>query len=114
MNYGLMRITERGGEPVKVAGLDERLGENSLRSPEFLPDGNRFIYFSRTKRQEDAAIYMDALDSAGKQPRKRLVAADGAANLGHDPATGKYYLLYPKQDKLWAWKTSTSRLEPSA
>ena len=103
INYeGLRRISERGGDSVLVAGLDQKVGENSLRYPQFLPDGNRFIYFSRTARLEDAAIYLDALDTVGKRPRKRIAVTEGPAFLGHDPFSGQYYLLFPKAARLWA------------
>ncbi len=103
VNYkGLMRISENGGDPVLVAGLDDRLKENSLRFPHFLADGNRFIYFSRTLDPRNHAVYLDALDTVGKVPRKKLAASDGPSALGHDPFTGRDFLVFPKDGQLWA------------
>ena len=103
VNYtGLKKVPENGGDPVLVAGLDASLKENSLRNPQFLPDGNRFFYFSRTLDPRNHAIYLDALDTAGKVPRKKLVAADGAGALGHDPFSGRDFLVFPKDSELWA------------
>jgi len=103
VNYkGLMRISENGGDPVLIAGLDDRLKENSLRFPQFLADGNRFLYFSRTLDPRNHAVYLDALDTVGKQPRKKLTASDGPSVPGHDPITGRDFLVFPKDGQLWA------------
>ncbi len=103
VNYdGLMSIPENGGSARAIAGLDPKIQENSLRFPAFLGDGNHFIYFSRTLDPQFHAIYLDALDTVGKQPRKLLVAADGPAAVGHDPFSGRDFLLFPKGGKLWA------------
>ncbi|HEY1338965.1 MAG TPA: protein kinase, partial [Bryobacteraceae bacterium] len=112
INYrGMLRVSDRGGNPVLIAGLDPKLDENSLRFPVFLPDGNRFVYFSRTKRQEDHAIWLDALDTVGKRPRRRIAVTDGAAAVGHDPVSGRYYLLFPKSGRLWAQHFDLDRAE---
>jgi len=103
VNYkGLMRISENGGDPILIAGLDDRLKENSLRFPQFLADGNRFLYFSRTLDPRNHAVYLDALDTVGKQARKKLTAADGPSLPGHDPLTGRDFLVFPKDGQLWA------------
>ena len=114
VNYeGLRRVSERGGESVLVAGLDQKLRENSLRFPIFLPDGNRFIYFSRTARLEDSGVYLDALDTMGKRPRKKIAATEGYPGIGYDPVTGRYYLLFAKAARLWAQPFDLSRGELS-
>ena len=84
VNYkGLMTIPEDGGDPVLVARLDEHLQENSLRFPQFLADGNRFIYFSRSSDPRNHAVYLDALDTLRKVPRKKLTVADGPSAAFH-------------------------------
>jgi serine/threonine protein kinase len=103
VNYkGLMKVSENGGDPVLVAGLDDGLKENSLRFPKFLPDGNHFIYFSRTIDPRNHAVYLDSLDTVGKVPRKKLAASDGPSALGHDPLTGRDFLVFPQDGQLWA------------
>ena len=59
-NYaaGVLRVSEKGGEPVPVTRLDPSLGENSHRFPVFLPDGNQFLYFARTKLDSNRAVYL--------------------------------------------------------
>ena len=115
VNYqGLMKVPETGGEPVLVAGLDNQLGENSLRFPQFFPDGNRFIYFSRTLDTRNHAVYLDTLDRAGTAARKKLTLADGPSALGHDPITNREFLIFPKDGQLWAqpFDVKTGRLNP--
>ncbi len=103
INYtGLKRVPESGGQAALVAGIDASIQENSLRFPVFLADGNRFIYFSRTADPRLHGIYLDALDGSGKRPRKKLVDADGPAELGRDPYSGRDFLLFPKDGHLWA------------
>jgi len=42
----LFRVSAEGGEPVQLTALGD--GFNSHRHPEFLPDGNRFLYLARS------------------------------------------------------------------
>ncbi len=44
---GIFMVSGAGGEPVAVTELDSTLHENSHRFPEWLPDGEHFIYLSR-------------------------------------------------------------------
>jgi predicted Ser/Thr protein kinase len=103
VNYkGLMKISGDGGDPVVVARLDEHLKENSLRFPQFLADGNRFIYFSRSSDPRNRAVYLDALDTLGKVPRKKLTMSEGPSELGHDPTSNRDFLVFPMDGQLWA------------
>ncbi len=103
VNYkGLMQIPDTGGDPVEVVRRDANLTENSLRFPQFLSDGNHFIYFARTSNPLNHAIYLDALDTLGKVPRRKLTAADGPSALGHDPFSGNDFLVFPKDGQLWS------------
>ena len=40
----------------------------------FLPDGHQFLYFARTKLDENRAVYLASLDES--KPRKRLLVTD--------------------------------------
>jgi serine/threonine protein kinase/Tol biopolymer transport system component len=98
---GLFRISDRGGPPQQVAGLDQDLDENSLRNPAFLPDGNRFVFFSRTNNLDNRAVYLYSLDGTSMRRRKKLVVADPQIAVGRDPATGRDHLLFSRGGKLW-------------
>ena len=112
-NYGVgvLRVSEKGGAPVPVTRLDSALGENSHRFPVFLPDGNQFLYFARTKLDENRAVYLASLDDT--KPRKRLLVTDGYVAVARDSAGGRDYLLYPKDGTLWAHSFDTVRGELS-
>jgi Tol biopolymer transport system component len=100
VNYaGLFRVPDRGGDPVQVAGLDQRLGENSLRHPTFLSDGKHFIAFSRTRNLDDRGLYLYKLDAPG---RKKLGITDQEVAVGRDNSSGTEFVLYSKSGKLWA------------
>jgi Tol biopolymer transport system component len=112
-NYGtgLLRVSENGGAPVPATRLDSDLGENSHRFPVFLPDGNHFLYFARTKVDENRAVYLASLDDSNT--RKRLLVTDSYVAVARDPSNGRDYLLYPKNDKLWAQSFEATRGELS-
>jgi len=110
---GLMKISENGGDPLPLTALDNRLMENSHRFPQFLPDGNQFIYYSRTLDPRNHAVYLDALETTGKVSRKKLVASDGPAALGHDPSSGRNFLVFLNNGQLWTqpFDVSAGRLQ---
>ena len=108
---GVLRVSEKGGAPASATRLDATLGENSHRFPVFLPDGNQFLYFGRTKLDENRAVYLASLDEV--KPRKRLLVTDSYVALARDPSSGHDYLLYPKNDTLWAQSFDTTRGELS-
>jgi Tol biopolymer transport system component len=110
-NYadGLLRVSDTGGTPVPATRLDPALGENSHRFPVFLPDGDRFLYFARAKSDEHRAVYLASLD--GRAPRQRLLVTDSYVAVARDPSSDRHYLLYPKNDTLWAQSFDTTRGE---
>jgi eukaryotic-like serine/threonine-protein kinase len=112
-NYGVgvLRVSEKGGTPIPATRLDSALGENSHRFPVFLPDGNQFLYFARTKLDENRAVYLASLDDT--KPRKRLLVTDSYVAVARDPSSGRDYLLYPKNDTLWAQSFDTVGAELS-
>jgi len=59
----LFRIHESGGSPKQLTRLDPSRTENSHRSPEFLPDGHRFLFTARCGQRENNALYLGSLDS---------------------------------------------------
>jgi len=68
--YVLYQVPASGGTPEPVATLDLSRQENSLRVPEFLPDGRRFLYLARSGRPENTSVYLASL--AGGTPRRLL------------------------------------------
>ena len=112
-NYGagILQVSEKGGAPVPVTRLDSALGENSHRFPVFLPDGKHFLFFARTELAGNRALYLASTDVT--TPRKRLLVTDGYVAVADDPSSGGHYLLYPKNETLWAQSFDTTRGELS-
>jgi eukaryotic-like serine/threonine-protein kinase len=59
----LLRIPESGGEPQPATALDRSRAEDRHRFPSFLPDGKRFLFWSRSARPEHNGIYVGSLGS---------------------------------------------------
>jgi hypothetical protein len=72
LTSGLMRVSATGGEAVAVMAAAPA---TLRRSPHFLPDGRRLLFFQRDVSAATTGIYLGTLD--GSAPR-RLTPADGA------------------------------------
>ncbi|HYW47626.1 MAG TPA: protein kinase, partial [Bryobacteraceae bacterium] len=106
---GLFRVSQAGGVPTRLTTSDESQGELGHLRPWFLPDGQHFLYITRTTRTEDQAIYLASLDGS---PRKRLVASKQAgayAPPGAGSDTG--HLLFLRESTLMAQPLDTRRFE---
>jgi len=60
--YALFQVPASGGTPALVASLDLSRQENSLRLPEFLPDGRHFLYLARSGRPDNSGAYLASID----------------------------------------------------
>lgn len=89
---GLARVDAAGGTRVGLTTLDAK--ETSHRWPDFLPDGNHFLYFAHGSTTADSGIYLAALDS---KERKLLLRNDSNAIYA---APG--YLLFVRDNTLLA------------
>jgi len=68
----LYRIPAAGGDPKPLRPLAE--GETDQMWPEFLPDGNHYLYLSISNRPNQQGIYVASLDS----PDRKFVVATNA------------------------------------
>ena len=107
----LFQIHEASAEAKPLTQLDKTTGENSQRNPVFLPDGNRFLYFSRTDNLEKRGIYLESLDR--KQAKRRVLIADGQFALGRDSENQTYFLLSQQGGKIAAQSFDVDRGELS-
>jgi Tol biopolymer transport system component len=73
--YSIYQIPAAGGTASLVANVDLARQENSLRYPDFLPDGKRFLYVARSGRPDQHGAYLASVD--GGHPR-RLFATRSA------------------------------------
>jgi len=61
----LFRVSVNGGTPVQVTQLDSSTGEIMHRHPNFLPDGEHFLYVARqTSDSKPHDVYVGSLNSA--------------------------------------------------
>lgn len=89
---GLSRISVAGGAPTPLTTLHDK--ETSHRWPDFLPDGNHFLYFAFGVGNADSAIYVGALDSK----ERKLVLHNESNAIYVAPG----YLLFVRDNKLMA------------
>jgi len=85
-----------------VTTLDASRQENAHFWPHFLPDGNHFLYYARSSKLENNAIFVGSLDS---QERKLLLNA--SSNPVYAPPG---YLLFNRQGTLMAQSFDAGRL----
>ncbi|HEY4579490.1 MAG TPA: hypothetical protein VIG89_00525, partial [Candidatus Acidoferrales bacterium] len=98
----IYRVSAAGGEATPVTTLDASRQENAHFWPHFLPDGNHFLYYARSSKLENNAIFVGSLDS---QERKLLLNA--SSNPVYAPPG---YLLFNRQGTLMAQSFDAGRL----
>jgi serine/threonine protein kinase/Tol biopolymer transport system component len=88
----LYRVSAQGGARVSITQLTPSLGEESYRWPQFLPDGNHYLFFLRSTDKSRTGIYVGSLDSK----EHRMVLNTGYAATYAAPG----YLLYMRDQTL--------------
>jgi eukaryotic-like serine/threonine-protein kinase len=105
---GLSRASASGGPAQLVAPVDTAGQESGYGSPQFLPDGNRFIFFVRHADSAKQGYYESALSDLG---RKRLIfATDRKAAYVPNEGGESAYLLYLQEETLLARKIDAGTL----
>ena len=101
-NSGLAKVSARGGTPVAATRLERQRGDLRHASPEYLPDGEHFIYYVRSIDPERSGVWVGSLERGAI---RRLTGADGNAvyDSGH--------LLFTQRRKLFAQRFDTDSLE---
>ncbi len=89
----IYKVSANGGESVPVTTLDST--ETAHRFPQFLPDGNHFLYSSLPPHDGKFTIYLGSLD--GKERRAVLTTAASGVVYA-EPG----YLLYARDDAIVA------------
>ncbi len=68
----LLAVSEQGGEPRPATAWSERLGGGTHRFPQFLPDGEHFLYLERPARfgsRDDSGVDIGRLGSTERVAR---------------------------------------------
>jgi serine/threonine protein kinase/Tol biopolymer transport system component len=100
---GLYRISASGGERTPVTSIDVTKQETAHRWPFFLPDGRHFLYYARSGRPENSAVFVASLDSS---ETRRLV--ETTSNAAYAPPG---YLLFERDGKLVAQRFDAETLD---
>lgn len=97
----IYRVSSTGGTPSPVTTLDRARGESWHRFPEFLPDGNHFLYLARAG--DERTLSVGSLDGRTNQ---RLLPTDVRASYA-EPG----YILFMERGALLARRFDADRLE---
>ena len=93
---GLARVNAAGGTRVALTTPDAK--ETSHRWPDFLPDGNHFLYFAHGSTTADSGIYLAALDSKDKDKDRKLLLRNDSNAIYAAPG----FLLFVRDNTLVA------------
>jgi serine/threonine protein kinase len=105
----LFRVSAGGGAPVPVTKfLGTSTSSQGHRFPEFLPDGQHFLYVAQSDKPEDNGVYLGGLDGT----RTRILPEQSSAIFAPGPAgqTGGY-ILFRRLDTLMAQPFDAARLK---
>ena len=116
---GFSRVPAAGGSPRQVLELDPSKSERADLWPQFLPDGNHFVFYQQTGLAETSGVYLGSLDNPdqpGQPAYRRLFASQTNAVYSPAPAGSapSGYLLYTNQRNLLAQPFDPGRLEIAA
>jgi Tol biopolymer transport system component len=89
---GLSRVSASGGVPALIAPVDARAGETGYGSPQFLPDGDRFVFFVRSEDRARAGYYVSSLSHPDR--KTLLLSTTTKALLVANENGESSYLLY--------------------
>ena len=94
---GLARVDAAGGTRVAITTLDSGK-ETSHRWPNFLPDGNHFLYFAHGATNADSGVYLASLDSKDRDKDRKLLLRNDSNAIYAAPG----YLLFVRDNTLMA------------
>ena len=89
---GLYRVSASGGVPALFAAVNTSAGETGYGSPQFLPDGDRFLLFVRSENSTQAGYYVSSLSQPER--KTRLLATTSKAIFVANEEEDESYLLY--------------------
>jgi hypothetical protein len=104
---GLQRVSASGGGATPLTKVDSGKKETGHGYPQFLPDGNRFLYFVESGDENVQGVYASSLRNPGQRQQIVRTAAKAVYVPPHGPYPG--YLLWMQDRTLLA-----QRFDPSA
>ena len=109
-NGTLSAVPASGGDVRAVTALPEASGSDAHRYPQFLPDGERFLYLYLTSDADVAGVYVGSLDPQ-TPPRRVLDGRNQAQYVASPVRSGDGYLVYRQDTVLMAQSFDASSLQ---
>jgi len=97
---GMYQVNASGGTPMLIAPVNAAAGETGYGSPQFLPDGDRFLLFVRHEDPARRGIYVSSLSRPGEKTRVLATGRKAVFAGGEDGDAS--YLLYLQDGTLLA------------
>jgi Tol biopolymer transport system component len=105
MRAGLFSVSAAGGEAKPFTVPDESRKETRLSFPWFLPDGRHFLFSVGSTQEENAGVYVAAIDVP--EDRRRLLPVEARVVYASD------HLLFVRDEVLFAQRFDIRSLEVS-
>jgi Tol biopolymer transport system component len=96
----LKRVSAAGGRPESITTLDSNRHEVAHTLPVFLPDGNHFLFLSRTNSLDTYAVMAGSLNS-----KELKTVMNGNSMVGYDSG----HLLFVRDGTLFAQRFDTQK-----
>jgi len=106
---GLRRVSASGGRTSLVTKTDPARKETGHGYPQFLPDGDRFLYFVASDDSNIQGVYASSLRSPGQ--RRLILRTDAKAVYVPPRASYPGYLLWMQDQTLLAQRFDVSSLQ---
>ncbi len=108
---GLYRVSETGGECSLLVTFDVTRGETGIDLPDFLPDGQHFLYRRTSAQNENNGIYVGSIDAEpGQQDPTVFLATASPAVYAPSPNGASGYILSSQDSTLLARPFDPDRL----
>ncbi len=108
-NAGLQRVSASGGGASLLTKADPAAMETGHGYPQFLPDGNRFLYFVASGDPSVQGVYASSLDRP--EERRQILRTDVKAVYVPPRAAYPGYLLWMQEATLLAQRFDPDTLE---
>jgi eukaryotic-like serine/threonine-protein kinase len=106
---GLWRVAASGGNATLLTKIDKTKQESGHGFPQFLPDGNRFLYFVESGDPAVQGVYASSLD---RPDRRKQIVQTAAKAVYVQPRDGyPGYLLWLREQSLLAQRFDAFALE---
>jgi Tol biopolymer transport system component len=106
---GLKRVSASGGGATFLTKVDPGKKETGHGYPQFLPDGNRFLYYVDSSDQNVRGVYAGSLSNPGQ--RQQIVRTAAKAVYVPPRAAHPGYLLWMQDQNLLAQRFDASSLK---